>query len=267
MFCGLKRGGKWYALRLAVQKGLLLFLVVWLVCLLCGCDSPADTLLGVSSDSEEEVSSQESSILTQTGEDLDSEASGSTDSESVSETEEGGSDEDESSGAQSGSSSADLIYAYICGAVESPGVYALPEGSRVYELAEAAGGLRADAAEESVNLAAVLEDGQMIQILTEEEYLSSEESLSSGTGTGTASGSSSSSETTASSSSDNSKINLNTATAEELTALNGIGEAKAAAIIAYREENGAFSSIEEIMEVDGIAEGIYEKIKDSITVD
>ena len=261
MFCGLKRGGKWYALRLAVQKGLLLFLVVWLVCLLCGCDSPADTLLGVSSDSEEEVSSEESSILSQTGEDLDSEASGSTASESVSETEEGGSDENESSGAQSGNSSDDLIYAYICGAVESPGVYALPAGSRVYELAEAAGGLRADAALESVNLAAVLEDGQMIQILTEEEYLSS------GTGTGTASGSSSSSETTASSSSDNSKINLNTATAEELTTLNGIGEAKAAAIIAYREENGAFSSIEEIMEVDGIAEGIYEKIKDSITVD
>ena len=261
MFCGLKRGGKCYALRLAVQKGLLLFLAVWLVCLLCGCDSPADTLLGVSSDSEEEVSSEESSILTQTGENPASEASGSTASESVSETEEGSSDGDESSGAQSGNSSDDLIYAYICGAVESPGVYALPAGSRVYELAEAAGGLRADAALESVNLAAVLEDGQMIQILTEEEYLSS------GTGTGTASGSSSSSETTASSSSDNSKINLNTATAEELTALNGIGEAKAAAIIAYREENGAFSSIEEIMEVDGIAEGIYEKIKDSITVD
>lgn len=62
-------------------------------------------------------------------------------------------------------------------------------------------------------------------------------------------------------------ININTASAEELTALNGVGEAKAQAIIEYREENGYFSSIEEITNVSGIGEKTFEKNKDLITVD
>ena len=61
-------------------------------------------------------------------------------------------------------------------------------------------------------------------------------------------------------------ININTATSEELQSLSGIGEAKAAAIIAYREEHGAFSDISEIMNVSGIGEKIFERIRDSITV-
>ena len=60
-------------------------------------------------------------------------------------------------------------------------------------------------------------------------------------------------------------ININTATSEELQALSGIGEAKAAAIIAYREEHGAFNNISEIMNVSGIGEKIFENIRDSIT--
>ena len=60
-------------------------------------------------------------------------------------------------------------------------------------------------------------------------------------------------------------ININTATSEELQALSGIGEAKAAAIIAYREEHGAFSDISEIMNVSGIGEKIFGNIRDSIT--
>lgn len=64
----------------------------------------------------------------------------------------------------------------------------------------------------------------------------------------------------------NEKININTATADELTALYGIGEAKAAAIIEYREKSGEFFNIEEIMDVTGIGEAIFAKIKDNITV-
>ena len=60
-------------------------------------------------------------------------------------------------------------------------------------------------------------------------------------------------------------ININTATSEELQALSGIGEAKAAAIIAYREEHGAFKNISEIMNVSGIGEKMFENIRDSIT--
>ena len=61
-------------------------------------------------------------------------------------------------------------------------------------------------------------------------------------------------------------ININTATSEELQTLSGIGAAKAAAIIAYREEHGAFGDISEIMNVSGIGEKIFENIRDSITV-
>ena len=65
----------------------------------------------------------------------------------------------------------------------------------------------------------------------------------------------------------NGKININTASSAALQRLNGIGEVRAAAIISYRETNGAFASIDEIMQVSGIGEGIFSQIKDDICVD
>lgn len=62
------------------------------------------------------------------------------------------------------------------------------------------------------------------------------------------------------------KININTATSDELKELNGIGDSKAASIIQYREENGAFAKPEDIINVSGISQTLYEKIKDFITV-
>ena len=62
------------------------------------------------------------------------------------------------------------------------------------------------------------------------------------------------------------KINLNTASVEQLMKLSGIGESKAAQIISYREKNGAFKKIEDIMNITGIKEGVFGKIKDDITV-
>ena len=62
------------------------------------------------------------------------------------------------------------------------------------------------------------------------------------------------------------KVNLNTATREELKTLSGIGDARALEIIRWRESNGSFSRIEDIMKVPGIKEGAFEKIKDSIEV-
>ncbi len=147
------------------------------------------------------------------------------------------------------------ICVYICGAVEEPGVYEAPEGSRIYELVEMAGGLTADADETSVNLAQSVEDGTMVRIPTLEETESGESSgwvvSESGTGAGETS---------------NGKVNINTAGVEELMSLNGIGEVKAAAIVDYREEHGFFKSTEEIMQVSGIGEGIYDRIKEDITV-
>lgn len=139
----------------------------------------------------------------------------------------------------------DTCFVYICGAVKQPGVYELPAGSRVYEAIAMAGGLEKDAAVRSLNQAAQVSDGQMIEILTEEEE--QEQTL----------------ETVAK---EQGLVNINTATVAELMSLNGIGEAKAGSIVAYREEHGYFANIEELKNVSGIGEGVFQKIRDKITV-
>lgn len=142
-----------------------------------------------------------------------------------------------------------FCYVYVCGAVERPGVYMLPEGSRIYEAVALAGGMTQDACESSLNQAEVIVDGEMIRIMTSEEA-----SLVAG---GDASGNGDDSD---------GRIDLNRATEAELLTLPGIGSAKASGIIAYRTQHGDFSAIEEIMNVEGIKEGIYNRIKDYIKV-
>ena len=151
------------------------------------------------------------------------------------------------------------IQVYVCGAVASPGVYVLPEGSRVYEAVEMAGGLLESADPKALNQARPLADGEQITVLTVEEVQNGETaeqgaggSVSGGDGTLAGSG--------------DGKVNINTADEDELMTLSGIGESRAKAIIAYREENGKFESIEDIMKIDGIKEKMFEKIRDSITV-
>lgn len=146
--------------------------------------------------------------------------------------------------------SAGFCYVYVCGAVNSPGVYALPEGSRIYEAVQLAGGLREDACAESVNQAECLTDGQMIKILTEEEVLELEEET-----------------IQADVDSSDGRVNINTASVTELMTLPGVGQSKAEAIVAYREEHGAFLAIEEVMNVTGIKEGVYNQMKDHIKTD
>lgn len=153
-----------------------------------------------------------------------------------------------------------VIYVDVTGAVNHPGVVKLPSGARVYQAIEQAGGMRQDAAAELVNQAAVLADGQQIRVYTQEEaqepVISNQVGIQNGAAGGTADGSGYA----------QGKININEATAEELMTLPGIGEAKAADIIRYREENGGFSAIEEIMEISGIKEAVFGKIKDKIAV-
>lgn len=141
------------------------------------------------------------------------------------------------------------LYVQVCGAVVSPGVYRLPEGSRIFEAIALAGGLREDAGDRSLNQAAILSDGQQIYVPTEEEealgLLSSD-----GTMTSDPSG----------------KVNINTATEAELMTLSGIGAGKAKAIISYREEHGSFAEPSDLKKVSGIGDGTYEKIVDDISV-
>lgn len=155
------------------------------------------------------------------------------------------------------------VYVHVCGQVACPGVYLLPAGSRLYEAIEAAGGLSENGAGELLNQAAQIEDGQQIYVPSREEaaQFQAGQSVSNMGEAGqnvSAPG--------ASGPSDDGKIDLNRATREQLMTLSGIGEAKADSIIAYREVHGGFRKIEELMEVDGIKEGVFNKVKDQIKV-
>lgn len=145
------------------------------------------------------------------------------------------------------------IWVYVCGQVTSPGVYEIPEGTRIYQALEKAGGATAEASLESLNLAESAADGQKIYVPSREEAAASDIP-----GEGAASG--------FSESGSGGRVNLNTADKEQLMTLTGIGETRAEAILEYREQEGHFQSAEDIMNVQGIKEGIYEQIKDDITV-
>ncbi|MCM1535606.1 MAG: helix-hairpin-helix domain-containing protein [Clostridium sp.] len=142
---------------------------------------------------------------------------------------------------------AEQIFVHVCGCVVSPGVVELPQGSRVSDALQAAGGFTEDAETSYVNLAAKVEDGEKLYFpsVEESEELQAQ-TLDGQTGTGL--------------------VNINTAGADALCTLSGIGEARAGDIIAYREENGPFQSKEDIMKVPGIKENAYKKICDNITV-
>ena len=149
-----------------------------------------------------------------------------------------------------------MLYVHVCGAVQKAGVYALPVTARVFEALEAAGGCTDEAAQESVNQARLLTDGEELYIPTRDEILSGSQTVMERL--------SETADEPAKSGED--KININTADVTELTLLNGIGASRAQAIIDWREKNGGFSSIEEIKNIDGIADKTYEKLKDRITV-
>lgn len=150
-----------------------------------------------------------------------------------------------------------VIYVDVTGAVKTPGVYTLPAGSRVFEAIALAGGTREDASLESLNQAGILEDGQQIRVYTEEEaeQMAGQNLLS---GTEPASAQEKGQNT--------SKVNINTAGKEELMTLTGIGETRAEAILAFRQEAGGFQTPEDLMQVEGIKEKTFEKLKDQITV-
>ncbi len=150
-----------------------------------------------------------------------------------------------------------LLYIYVCGAVEKEGVYTLSEDSRVCDAFAAAGGLTPEAAKDYWNQARLLTDGEMIYVPTQEE--AKDRLLPKGENTA-------GNTDTKDNNSDNSKININTASKEELMRIPGIGEAKAKAILNYREKQGDFSSLEELMEIEGIKEGVFHKIKDYIAI-
>lgn len=157
------------------------------------------------------------------------------------------------------------IYVDVCGAVANPGVFQLEEGSRVFQAIEAAGGYLEDAAQSCVNRASILSDGQQLYILTQEEMQQQgiDPAQAALQGQDTAGGQ----VAAGSQGQQDDRVNINTADESQLTTLTGIGSTRAQAIIAYREANGPFAAIEEIMNVQGIKEGTFTKIKDDIMVE
>ena len=153
------------------------------------------------------------------------------------------------------------IHVHVCGAVKKAGVYLLGQDSIVEDAIEAAGGILEGGAADYLNLAGTVSEGDKIYVpfLKDVEEPCGDAAQSSAgsdhmqSGQGTDSGR-------------NTLVNINTADSTQLMTLSGIGETRAEAIIAYREANGNFQKIEDIMKVSGIKEGAFNKIRDQITV-
>lgn len=141
------------------------------------------------------------------------------------------------------------ILVHVDGAVQLPGVYPLPVGSRIQDAVKAAGGFSDLADPSLVNLAARLKDGDKITIPTIGQTSLPENSRSGAVIQTSSTG-----------------IDINTATAAELEALPGIGPGRAEDIVKYRESHGSFTYIEEIMNVPGIGQSTFDQIKDLITL-
>jgi competence protein ComEA len=134
---------------------------------------------------------------------------------------------------------------YVTGAVAKPGVYYLPQESRVQDALEAAGGPTVNADLDRVNLAQRVHDEDQIYVPEiGEENLPATSSGGSGEGL----------------------LDINTASAAELESLPGIGPVLAQSIVDYREAHGPFGTVEEIMEVQGIGQAVFEEIRELITV-
>jgi len=140
------------------------------------------------------------------------------------------------------------IVVYISGHVYYPGVFEFYQGARVRDAVQAAGGLTSYADPNAINLAATLFDEQHIVVFGLDDGMPPSSSALAGQSGG-------------------GLININRATAEELTNLSGIGPARADAIIRHREARGGFAAIEEIMNVSGIGDSIFENIRNQIRVD
>jgi competence protein ComEA len=151
-----------------------------------------------------------------------------------------------------------LVCVDVAGAVNSPGVVYIASDSRVADAIVAAGGAKEDAALSQINQARVVSDGEQIYVPSTAELESAPASSSSSTPSNSVSSSSASL--------NDGKVNINTADSATLQTISGIGESKAEKIIAYRNANGNFKSVDELVNVSGIGEKTLESIRDKICV-
>ena len=222
------------------MKKVNIYLFAVIVCMmlaLAGCSDKAVTLSEITEESAEAEAGPVTDTLTQ--------------EQTVAEGAGDGSDAAISENSDVPEASASIVV-YICGSVVSPGVYELPEGSRICDGLEAAGGFTEGADESRINLAGYLKDGDMVFFPeVGEDIPEGAAGVSTGQDAGASAGG---------------LVNINTASADRLCTLPGIGASKAAAIVKYREENGAFTDIRQITNVSGIGENLFNNIKELICI-
>ncbi|MDI6901392.1 MAG: ComEA family DNA-binding protein [Anaerosomatales bacterium] len=154
-----------------------------------------------------------------------------------------------------GAAGVPLIVLHVAGAVRHPGVYELPDGARVHDAIEAAGGVLASAAPDALNLARIVADGERLYVPTADEVdagMADGEPYGGGPGASTASGGAA-------------LVDINTADAATLEQLPGIGPATAAKIVDDREKNGPFKTVDDLARVSGIGAKKIEALRDSAT--
>ncbi len=139
------------------------------------------------------------------------------------------------------------IVVQVDGAVATPGTFRLPGGARLDDLDSAAGGFTAEADLTALNLAARIGDGEVVRIPARSTAAPTTEPA----GTATAI----------------TRVNLNTATSDELTALPGIGPVLSERIVAWRDQNGPFTSLDQLVEVEGISSRLLDELRPLVTLD
>lgn len=149
-------------------------------------------------------------------------------------------------GASSGPASTGELYVHVLGAVEKPGLYVLDLDARVVDAVAAAGGTTSDADLSAVNLARVVEDGEQIVVPAVGAMTDAPGGAAAPPG--------------------DERIDLNTADQTALETLPRIGPALAERIVAWREENGRFASIDDLLAVPGIGEKLLSGLRDGVRV-
>lgn len=167
---------------------------------------------------------------------------------------------------------AEKIIVDIKGEIKKPGVYNIKVGSRINDLINEAGGLSKNANTRFINLSKKLEDGEVVVIYSNKEINDAKKNdkleVTAPCVCEEVKNDACYNENSTNNNTNNGSkiVNINTASIQELTTLNGIGESKAKAIVSYRDKNGKFKAIKDIMNVSGISETLFSKIKNNITV-
>lgn len=241
----------------------------WFACMLCACGKREPQLLLAEEEEQASEGYLENSDGSDSSDGLSNEEMSDAKEDSMSDTDNGNADSTDDTDSSTKAGDCEL-YVYICGEVNHPGVYTLPEGSRVCDVLELAGGLTAEASTNYWNQAMLLTDGMMLFFPTEEEAANRLGDLdwkdAEWAGSAESSSENNRLDNGASVAAMDGKVDINTATEAQLMTVPGIGASKAKSIISFRNENGKFLAIEDIMKVSGIKEGLFQQIKEYIIV-